>query len=83
MKYKGFNFRHILQIDSFYSFLFVYFKARASQLFNAGYKTLASIASADIGALVRSIDHLSKKVARQMVASAKVSLSVFYFGRTI
>lgn len=49
-------------------------KARASQLFNAGYKTLASIASADIGALVRSIDHLSKKVARQMVASAKLLL---------
>lgn len=49
-------------------------KARANQLFNAGYKTIASIASADTGDLVRTIDHVSRRVARQLVASAKLIL---------
>lgn len=43
------------------------------QLFNAGFTTLARIAKADVGKLVKTIEHLSRKQATQITASAKVT----------
>lgn len=48
-------------------------QARAKQLYNAGYKTLAHLANADPETLVKMIDHLSRRQAKQIVSSAKVS----------
>ncbi|OXB84089.1 UNVERIFIED_CONTAM: hypothetical protein H355_012207 [Colinus virginianus] len=48
-------------------------EARAKQLYNAGYKTLAHLANANPETLVETIEHLSRRQARQMVSSAKVS----------
>ncbi|NXP53670.1 HELQ Helicase, partial [Heliornis fulica] len=50
-------------------------EARAKQLYNAGYKTLSHLANADPEALVRMIEHLSRRQAKQMVSSAKMLLS--------
>ncbi|XP_022698059.1 helicase POLQ-like isoform X1 [Varroa jacobsoni] len=46
-------------------------RGRARQLYNAGFKTLSAVAKADPGELVRKVDHLSRKIATQMVATAK------------
>lgn len=45
---------------------------RAKQLYNAGYKTLQSIATASSRDLVNSIDHMNYRVAKQLIAAAKV-----------
>ncbi|NXF92874.1 HELQ Helicase, partial [Eubucco bourcierii] len=50
-------------------------EARAKQLYKAGYKTLAHLANAQPEALVRTIGHLSRRQARQIVSSAKMLLS--------
>ncbi|XP_010007312.1 PREDICTED: helicase POLQ-like [Chaetura pelagica] len=50
-------------------------EARAKQLYNAGYKTLAHLANADPETLVKMIEHLSKRQAKQIVSSAKMLLS--------
>ncbi|NWW77742.1 HELQ Helicase, partial [Climacteris rufus] len=50
-------------------------EARAKQLYNAGYKTLAHLANADPETLVRVIEHLSRRQAKQIVSSAKMLLS--------
>ncbi|XP_008935248.1 PREDICTED: helicase POLQ-like, partial [Merops nubicus] len=50
-------------------------EARAKQLYNAGYKTLAHLANADPETLVRTIEHLSRRQAKQIVSSAKMLLS--------
>ncbi|KAM9306729.1 helicase POLQ-like [Pholidichthys leucotaenia] len=50
-------------------------EARAKQLYNAGYKTLAHLANADPTALSKAIENLYKKQAIQIVASAKMLLS--------
>ncbi|NXY14257.1 HELQ Helicase, partial [Atrichornis clamosus] len=50
-------------------------EARAKQLYNAGYKTLAHLANADPETLVRMIEHLSRRQAKQIVSSAKMLLS--------
>ncbi|XP_056216481.1 helicase POLQ-like isoform X6 [Falco biarmicus] len=50
-------------------------EARAKQLYNAGYKTLAHLANANPETLVRMIEHLSRRQARQIVSSAKMLLS--------
>uniref|UniRef100_A0A663LYZ4 Helicase, POLQ like n=1 Tax=Athene cunicularia TaxID=194338 RepID=A0A663LYZ4_ATHCN len=50
-------------------------EARAKQLYNAGYKTLAHLANANPETLVGTIKHLSRCQARQMVSSAKMLLS--------
>ncbi|NXY77088.1 HELQ Helicase, partial [Glareola pratincola] len=47
-------------------------EARAKQLFNAGYKTLAHLANANPETLVKMIEHLSLRQAKQIVSSAKV-----------
>nr|XP_057912131.1 helicase POLQ-like isoform X2 [Doryrhamphus excisus] len=48
---------------------------RARQLHAAGYKTLTHLANADPALLVRTISHLNRKQANQMVASAKMLLN--------
>uniref|UniRef100_A0A8C3XY71 Helicase, POLQ like n=1 Tax=Catharus ustulatus TaxID=91951 RepID=A0A8C3XY71_CATUS len=48
-------------------------EARAKQLYNAGYKTLAHLANANPETLVRMIEHLSRRQAKQIISSAKVS----------
>ncbi|NXC18825.1 HELQ Helicase, partial [Corythaeola cristata] len=47
-------------------------EARAKQLYNAGYKTLAHLANANPETLVKMIEHLSRRQAKQIVSSAKV-----------
>ena len=42
-------------------------------MYNAGFRTLSAIASADPEVLISSVEHLPRKVAKQIVASAKVS----------
>uniref|UniRef100_A0A8C0VNF1 Helicase, POLQ like n=1 Tax=Cyanistes caeruleus TaxID=156563 RepID=A0A8C0VNF1_CYACU len=50
-------------------------EARAKQLYNTGYKTLAHLANANPETLVRMIEHLSRRQAKQIVSSAKMLLS--------
>ncbi|NXX68737.1 HELQ Helicase, partial [Spizella passerina] len=50
-------------------------EARAKQLYNAGYKTLAHLANANPETLVRMIEHLSRRQAKQIISSAKMLLS--------
>uniref|UniRef100_A0A4X2LZ25 Helicase, POLQ like n=1 Tax=Vombatus ursinus TaxID=29139 RepID=A0A4X2LZ25_VOMUR len=46
-------------------------ESRAKQLYDAGYKTVAHLANADPEVLIRTIDHLSRRQAKQIVSSAK------------
>ena len=48
-------------------------QGRARQLYNAGYKSLTHLANANPEVLIRTIDHLSRRQAKQIVSSAKVS----------
>ncbi|NWQ78366.1 HELQ Helicase, partial [Columbina picui] len=50
-------------------------EARAKQLYNAGYKTLAHLANANPETLVKVIEHLSRRQAKQIISSAKMLLS--------
>ncbi|XP_074641479.1 helicase POLQ-like isoform X2 [Tubulanus polymorphus] len=50
-------------------------QARAKQLFKAGYKSLTHLSHADPEILVKSIEHMPRKLARQIVASAKLLLT--------
>ncbi|XP_014734477.1 PREDICTED: helicase POLQ-like isoform X1 [Sturnus vulgaris] len=50
-------------------------EARAKQLYNAGYKTLAHLANANPEILVKMIEHLSRRQAKQIISSAKMLLS--------
>ncbi|NWW44873.1 HELQ Helicase, partial [Pedionomus torquatus] len=47
-------------------------EARAKQLYNAGYKTVAHLSNARPETLVKMIEHLSLRQAKQIVSSAKV-----------
>lgn len=49
------------------------FQGRAKQLYNAGYKSLVHLANADPEVLIKTIDHLSRRQAKQIVSSAKVN----------
>ncbi|MCP9258711.1 HELicase Q [Dirofilaria immitis] len=49
-------------------------RGRAQQLYNAGFKTIGLIASADPSALLSTIDHLNRRQANAIVRSAKVLL---------
>ncbi|XP_033070102.1 helicase POLQ-like isoform X7 [Trachypithecus francoisi] len=49
-------------------------EGRAKQLYSAGYKSLMHLANANPEVLVRTIDHLSRRQAKQIVASAKMLL---------
>ncbi|XP_019381493.1 PREDICTED: helicase POLQ-like isoform X3 [Gavialis gangeticus] len=48
---------------------------RAKQLYNAGYKTLAHLANANPEILVKMVEHVSRRQARQIISSAKMLLS--------
>uniref|UniRef100_A0A8C5RJW7 Helicase, POLQ like n=1 Tax=Laticauda laticaudata TaxID=8630 RepID=A0A8C5RJW7_LATLA len=48
-------------------------EARAKQLYNLGYKTLAHLANADPELLVKSVVHMSRTQARKIISSAKVT----------
>ncbi|KAL8206769.1 UNVERIFIED_CONTAM: hypothetical protein K2H54_024366, partial [Gekko kuhli] len=50
-------------------------EARAKQLYNAGYKALAHLANANPEVLVKTIEHMSRRQARQIVSSAKMLLA--------
>ncbi|KAM4050071.1 helicase POLQ-like [Anomaloglossus baeobatrachus] len=50
-------------------------EARAKQLYNAGYTTLAHLANADPQMMVKTIEHLSKRQANQIICSAKMLLN--------
>ncbi|XP_057675710.1 helicase POLQ-like isoform X3 [Corythoichthys intestinalis] len=50
-------------------------EARAKQLHAAGYPTLTHLANADPTVLVRTVAHLSRRQADQMVASSKMLLN--------
>ncbi|XP_012579737.1 PREDICTED: helicase POLQ-like isoform X2 [Condylura cristata] len=49
-------------------------EGRAKQLYNAGYKSLMHLANANPEVLIRTIDHLSRRQANQIVSSAKMLL---------
>nr|XP_040148136.1 helicase POLQ-like isoform X3 [Ictidomys tridecemlineatus] len=49
-------------------------EGRAKQLYNAGYKSLMHLANANPEVLIRTIDHLSRCQAKQIVSSAKMLL---------
>ncbi|XP_014643331.1 PREDICTED: helicase POLQ-like isoform X1 [Ceratotherium simum simum] len=49
-------------------------EGRAKQLYNAGYKSLIHLANANPEVLIRTIDHLSRRQAKQIVSSAKMLL---------
>lgn len=49
-------------------------QARARQLFKAGYKSLSSLAWADLSELLSRIEHLSRRQANQIVSAAKMLL---------
>ncbi|KAL1790926.1 helicase POLQ-like isoform X1 [Sigmodon hispidus] len=49
-------------------------EGRAKQLYSAGYKSIMHLANADPEVLVRTIDHLSRRQAKQIVSSAKMLL---------
>uniref|UniRef100_A0A1I8EZV3 Type III restriction enzyme n=1 Tax=Wuchereria bancrofti TaxID=6293 RepID=A0A1I8EZV3_WUCBA len=49
-------------------------RGRARQLYNAGFKTIGSIASADPLVLLSTIDHLNRRQANAIIRSAKVIL---------
>ncbi|XP_008190461.2 helicase POLQ-like isoform X1 [Tribolium castaneum] len=47
-------------------------QSRARQLYNAGYKSIRSIAAANADSLVESIEYLPRRVAKQLIAAAKM-----------
>ncbi|XP_040603449.1 helicase POLQ-like isoform X2 [Mesocricetus auratus] len=49
-------------------------EGRAKQLYSAGYKSVTHLANASPEVLVRTIDHLSRRQAKQIVSSAKMLL---------
>lgn len=60
--------------------MFLFFlQSRAKQLYNAGYKTLSHLANADPVVLSKAIENLYQKQANQIVASAKVSITIINF----
>ncbi|XP_060707348.1 helicase POLQ-like isoform X2 [Hemiscyllium ocellatum] len=50
-------------------------EARARQLYKAGYKSLTYLANANPEVLVKTIEHMSKRQANQIVSSAKMLLN--------
>nr|XP_021525281.1 helicase POLQ-like isoform X1 [Aotus nancymaae]XP_021525282.1 helicase POLQ-like isoform X1 [Aotus nancymaae]XP_021525283.1 helicase POLQ-like isoform X1 [Aotus nancymaae] len=50
-------------------------EGRAKQLYSAGYKSLMHLANANPEVLIRTIDHLSRRQAKQIVSSAKMLLN--------
>ncbi|XP_010333055.2 helicase POLQ-like isoform X4 [Saimiri boliviensis] len=59
---------------SFSSCVLHFCEGRAKQLYSAGYKSLMHLANANPEVLIRTIDHLSRRQAKQIVSSAKMLL---------
>uniref|UniRef100_A0A5F4W9S5 Helicase, POLQ like n=1 Tax=Callithrix jacchus TaxID=9483 RepID=A0A5F4W9S5_CALJA len=59
---------------SFSSCVLHFCEGRAKQLYSAGYKSLTHLANANPEVLIRTIDHLSRRQAKQIVSSAKMLL---------
>lgn len=57
---------------------YILIQGRASQLYKAGYKTLNDVAKANKKELCNVINHLPLKVAREIIASAKVNAFFIY-----
>ncbi|XP_054613048.1 helicase POLQ-like isoform X3 [Dunckerocampus dactyliophorus] len=72
---RGFVQSLLSSAAAFCSCVFHFTQSRAKQLHAAGYKTLTHLANADPALLVRTIVHLNRKQANQMVASAKMLLN--------
>ena len=53
-------------------------QGRAKQLYTCGFKTLSLVANADPDDIVKSVKQIPRKVAKQIVSSAKV-LSVWHY----
>ena len=53
---------------------FIAFLHLLLQLYQAGYKSLSQVAAADVKLLLQNIEHLSRRQAQQIIASAKVSV---------
>lgn len=51
------------------------FQGRARQLYHSGLRTLQDVAAADPEQLVKNMEHMPRKAARQIVASAKVNIA--------
>ncbi|XP_045140133.1 helicase POLQ-like isoform X3 [Echinops telfairi] len=49
-------------------------EGRAKQLYSAGYKSLIHLANADPEVLIKTVNHLSRRQAKQIVSSAKMLL---------
>ncbi|KHJ43898.1 helicase protein [Trichuris suis] len=49
-------------------------RARARQLYKAGYKSVVDVANADAASLVQALQHVHKGIAYQMIRSAKMLL---------
>jgi len=49
-------------------------KGRARLLYQAGFRSLTDVAKSEAGDIVDKVEHLSKRVAQQMIAAAKVLL---------
>ncbi|XP_073895879.1 helicase POLQ-like isoform X11 [Macaca fascicularis] len=59
---------------SFSSCVLHFCEGRARQLYSAGYKSLMHLANANPEVLIKTIDHLSRRQAKQIIASAKMLL---------
>lgn len=77
------DYSSIIRCDwtGFFSFHFTeriisFLQSRAKQLYNAGYKTLSHLANADPVILYKTIENLYKKQASQIVASARVRVTI-------
>lgn len=51
-------------------------KGRAKQLYNAGYKKIEDVARAKPKELVENIEHMTYRLANQLVSAAKVSIVI-------
>uniref|UniRef100_A0A915L739 Uncharacterized protein n=1 Tax=Romanomermis culicivorax TaxID=13658 RepID=A0A915L739_ROMCU len=53
-------------------------QGRARQLFNAGFRSVKDIASADVDTLIHQIEHFSRRQAHEIISGAKMLLHEEY-----
>lgn len=56
-------------------YFFISFQNRARQLYTAGYKTIEDIAKCRPMQLVKSIEHMHLRIAKEIISAAKVDKS--------
>lgn len=61
----------------------IYFQSRAKQLYSAGFKSLEDVAKANANELVDKIEHLTNRVARQLISAAKVIFCLKIYSQDI